>query len=68
MIASFKDPWFNGLAFFNFMVTELSTHGSLNRLNSVTFALSNRKGLPAAIQQTEILGALEIVAPVKAKK
>lgn len=68
VIASFKDPWFNGSAFFNFMVTELSTHGSLNRVNSVTFVLSNRKGLPAAIQQTEILEALEIVAPVKAKK
>ncbi len=68
VIVSLKDPWFNGSALFNFMVTEVSTHGSLNRLNSVTFVLSNRKELPAAIRQTEILGALEIVAPVKAKK
>ncbi len=68
VIASLKDPWFNGSAFFNFMVTDLSSHGSLNRLNSETFVLSNRKELPAAIQQTEILGALEIVAPGKAKK
>lgn len=62
VIASLKDPWFNGSAFFNFMVTVSSTHGSLNRGNSVNFVLSNRKKLPAAIQQTEILGALEIVA------
>jgi hypothetical protein len=68
VIVSLKDPDYHGWPFFDFMVREASTHGSLNRRASETFALSTRGPLPPLLRQEQILPALGVTWPAAATR
>ena len=59
LIITLKDGYFHGSNFFHAAVgVPASTHGSLNRINSVTFAMTMLGDLPAAMRLEDILPAL----------
>lgn len=60
VIANLRDGACHGSGFFHAMVgTVASTHGSLNRMNSVTLALTMLGDLPPALRTKDLLPALE---------
>ena len=60
VIANLRDGACHGSHFFTAMVGKVaSTHGSLNRMNSTTFALTMLGELPPAMRSAEVLPALE---------
>lgn len=59
VIASLGNEWHSGSALLNAFATVKSTHGSLNRTNSLTFAMSTEFGLPPSIRSREVLDHLK---------
>lgn len=60
LIVNLRDGVCNGSGFFLAMIGEVtSTHGSLNRMNSTTFALTMLGELPPVMPSRELLPALE---------
>ncbi len=60
LIVNLRDGACHGSAFFHAMLgTVVSTHGSLNRLNSTTFAMTMLGELPPALRTREVLPALD---------
>lgn len=59
VIVNLRDGACHGSGFFHFMIRKVgSTHGSLNRVSSTTFALTMLGELPAALRTRELLPAL----------
>ena len=62
LIVCLKDGWVHGSKFFEVMIGgATSTHGSLNQINSVTFALTTMGSLPEAMRLEEIMPALKML-------
>jgi len=60
VIVNLRDGACHGSRFFDFMIGGAdSTHGSLNRRNSTTFALTMLGELPPALRASDVLPALE---------
>jgi hypothetical protein len=60
VIVNLRDGACHGSGFFQTMIGKVSsTHGSLNRLNSTTFALTMLGELPPAMRPADVLPALE---------
>ena len=60
MILDLRDGACYGSRFFCAMIGKASsTHGSLNRVNSTTFALTMLGEMPAALRTRDVLPALE---------
>jgi len=60
LLVSLRDGYVNGSKMFNFFIGGVtSTHGSLNRVNSTTFAMSMLGELPPAMRLEEVFPALE---------
>jgi hypothetical protein len=60
LIVNLRDGWCHGSKFFHTMVgTMASTHGSLNRVNSTTFAMTMLGELPPVLRARDVLPALE---------
>ena len=60
VIVNLRDGACHGSKFFHFMIRKVtSTHGSLNRMNCTTFALTTLGELPAVMRASEVLPALE---------
>ena len=60
VIANLRDGACYGSRFFHVMIGKVaSTHGSLNRINSTTFALTMLGELPPAMRSHDVLPALE---------
>ncbi|MGD8451191.1 MAG: hypothetical protein PVJ57_05180 [Phycisphaerae bacterium] len=59
VVVNLRDGACHGSAFFHFMIRRMaSTHGSLNRLNCTTFAMTTLGPLPSAMRSREVLPAL----------
>jgi hypothetical protein len=59
VVVTTKDGWYCGKGKFDFFVDVASTHGSLNYVNSVTFAMSTAGELPEVLRLRELRPALE---------
>lgn len=60
VIANLRDGACHGSGFFHAMIGEVtSTHGSLNRMSSVTFALTMLGELPPALRTRKLMPALD---------
>jgi hypothetical protein len=60
LIVNLRDGACHGSRFFYTMIGRVgSTHGSLNRMNSTTFALTMLGELPPALRSEELMPALE---------
>jgi hypothetical protein len=60
LIVNLRDGACHGSRFFHAMIGKVtSTHGSLNRVNSTTFALTNLGELPPAMRSSEVLPRLQ---------
>lgn len=60
MIICLKDGWVHGSSFFNAIIGgATSTHGSLNQINSMTFALTMWGQLPPALRIEDVMPALQ---------
>jgi hypothetical protein len=60
LIVNLRDGACHGSGFFYTMIGKVSsTHGSLNRMNSTTFALTTLGKLPPAMRTRDVLPALE---------
>ena len=58
IIVTTRDQWYYGRGKFDFFVNVASTHGSLNYVNSVTFAMSTAGELPGDLRLTDLRRAL----------
>jgi hypothetical protein len=59
LIVNLRDGACHGSGFFHFMIRKVgSTHGSLNRMNSTTFAMTMLGELPAAMRTRDLRPAL----------
>jgi hypothetical protein len=56
---SLKDGYFSGDASFSRTINVESTHGSLNRINSLTFVMTTYEPLPPAMRSEQVLGLLK---------
>jgi len=62
LIVCLKDGWVHGSNFFHVMIGDASsTHGGLNQLNSMTFAMSMWGPLPEFMRLEEVMPAVEQV-------
>ena len=60
LIVNLRDGACHGSRFFHVMIRKVtSTHGSLNRINSTTFALTTLGELPPALRSSEVLPKLQ---------
>lgn len=60
LIVCLKDGWVHGSTLFNTLIGRAaSSHGSLNQLNSMTFAMTMLGELPAAMRLEEVMPAVE---------
>jgi len=60
LIVCLKDGWVHGSAFFEVMIGgATSTHGSLNQINSTTFAMTMWGPLPEAMRLEDLMVELE---------
>jgi len=60
LIVCLKDGWFHGSKFFEVMIGGASsTHGSLNQINSMTFAMTTLGPLPEIMRLEDIMPALD---------
>jgi hypothetical protein len=60
LIVCLKDGWVHGSTFFEVMIGgATSTHGSLNQINSMTFAMTMCGPLPEAMRLEDLMGELE---------
>jgi hypothetical protein len=67
VIVNFRDGVCHGSGFFYAMVGQMtSTHGSLNRMNSTTFAMTMLGELPEAMSSRDVYPALERLRGVEA--
>jgi len=68
VIVNLRDGACHGSGFFHAMIRQVSsTHGSLNRRNSLTFALTMVGRLPPALRTDELLPAVEALSRRVAK-
>ncbi|MFA5185462.1 MAG: hypothetical protein WC551_03165 [Patescibacteria group bacterium] len=58
VIASLGNEWHSGSGLLNVFATVNSTHGSLNRTNSVTFAMSTKAAIPPVLRSREVMDFL----------
>lgn len=66
VIVSLKDSYYTGSASFGRFVDVASTHGSLNRTNSVTFLMSTAGRLPSVLRSRDVPGAMAELLEVPA--
>jgi len=60
LIVCLRDGWVHGSSFFHAMIGgATSTHGSLNQINSVTFAMTMRGTLPPALTLEQVMPAIK---------
>jgi hypothetical protein len=59
LVITLNDGWFSGSGGFARSINVASTHGSLNRINSVTFVMSTTKPLPPAMRTVDVLKNLK---------
>ena len=66
LIVCLKDGWVHGSKLFDLLIGgATSTHGSLNRINSMTFAMSMLGPLPAAMRLNQLLPVLNTLKKTK---
>ncbi|MCK4850665.1 MAG: hypothetical protein KAT11_04895, partial [Phycisphaerae bacterium] len=58
VVVTAKDGWYFGKGKFDFFVDIASTHGSLNYVNSVTFAMTTAGPLPRDLRVVDLFKAL----------
>ena len=58
VIVSLADAYYSGSRWMNFFATVASTHGSLNRVNSTTFAMTTMGPLPPIMQSRDLAPAI----------
>ena len=58
VVVTTEDAWYCGKGKFDFFVNIASTHGSLNYINSVTFAMSTAGQLPPDLRLRDLRNAL----------
>lgn len=60
VIVTLKDGWYHGWSFFDMMIGKaVSTHGSLNRVNSTTFVMTMLGEVEEVQRLEEVMGMLE---------
>jgi hypothetical protein len=59
LVVTVNDGWFSGSGGFARSINVESTHGSLNRMNTLTFVMSTTKPLPQAMRTVDVLKNLK---------